>query len=359
MAATESFTDQVFLANWGLSRITVLDFFCHPLNPFKVKEGNSCNEILAMQGTSIGLIMQNGIGMRPGPMSLPRAEEEYRVALSRLTGHQYELMPAAPISITPAVGVGGAGAGAPGNGTNSNAASNANPADANANASGDGGAAGGPTEEELNFQMQMEQIQSPLFTIRHVYRHSPTKISSLGIYYILEGVIYKAPSARSLMKANVTRTCQGLIDACKVLGKCAKYAPRTGPYWDFVAGSGTGSGSGSTVKNNSSGKKRSRSDENDKDETEGDNDKDNDNENNNDISEDADDEDTNTDTDRESAQEILDDMRTRSRRVRRVLDNRPPGERTEEEEESIRAKEKINSILLRLKGGIKNKILLK
>eukprot|EP01083_Nonionella_stella_P180849 645989_1 len=231
-------------------------------------------------------------------------------------------------------------------------------ANANANASGDGGAAGGPTEEELNFQMQMEQIQSPLFTIRHVYRHSPTKISSLGIYYILEGVIYKAPSARSLMKANVTRTCQGLIDACKVLGKCAKYAPRTGPYWDFVAGSGTGSGSGSTVKNNSSGKKRSRSDENDKDETDGDND--NEHDNNNDISEDADDaDDEDTNTDRESAQEILDDMRTRSRRVRRVLDNRPPGERTEEEEESIRAKEKINSILLRLKGGIKNKIILK
>eukprot|EP01083_Nonionella_stella_P122077 367056_1 len=201
--------------------------------------------------------------------------------------------------------------------------------------------------------MQMEQIQSPLFTIRHVYRHSPTKISSLGIYYILEGVIYKAPSARSLMKANVTRTCQGLIDACKVLGKCAKYAPRTGSYWDFVAGSGT-SGTGSNkTSSKSSGKKRSRSDEEDKDETatvtetEGDN---NGNDSDSDFIEDA---------NRESAQEILDDMRTRSRRVRRVLDNRPPGERTEEEEESIRAKEKINSILLRLKGGIKNKILLK
>eukprot|EP00554_Chaetoceros_debilis_P015069 CAMPEP_0194113838 /NCGR_PEP_ID=MMETSP0150-20130528/18057_1 /TAXON_ID=122233 /ORGANISM="Chaetoceros debilis, Strain MM31A-1" /LENGTH=354 /DNA_ID=CAMNT_0038803873 /DNA_START=124 /DNA_END=1185 /DNA_ORIENTATION=- len=354
MAATESFTDQVFLANWGLSRITVLDFFCHPLNPFKVKEGNSCNEILAMQGTSIGLIMQNGIGMRPGPMSLPRAEEEYRVALSRLTGHQYELMPAAPISINPAVG--GGGGGGPGNGNNANAASNSNSNSNPADANGDGGAAAGQTEEELNFQMQMEQIQSPLFTIRHVYRHSPTKISSLGIYYILEGVIYKAPSARSLMKANVTRTCQGLIDACKVLGKCAKYAPRTGPYWDFVAGSGTGSGSGAAKKNTSgksSGKKRSRSDEEDKDETEGDNDNDNDNEiSNKDDEDDADDEGSSSgdnQANRESAQEILDDMRTRSRRVRRVLDNRPPGERTEEEEESIRAKEKINSILLRLK----------
>ncbi len=246
MAATESFTDQVFLANWGLSRITVLDYFLHPLNPFKTK-AKSCNEILAMQGTSIGLIMQNGIGMRPGPVSLSRAEEEYNVALTRLTGHQYELVPA-------------------------------------------------PKGEE-------ESMQSPLFTIRHVYRHSPTKVAALGIYYVLEGVIYKSPSARSLMKANVTRTCQGLIDACNELSQCAKYAPNTGPYWDF--------GSATTGKRSAGG---------------------------------------------ESEQDIFDDVRKRSKRARRVLDNRPSGERTEEEEEGIRAKEKINCILLRLKGSIHKKV---
>lgn len=38
----------------------------------------------------------------------------------------------------------------------------------------------------------------------------------------------------------------------------------------------------------------------------------------------------------------------RRTRIRRILDNRPPGERTEEEEEGIRATEAIDRILLML-----------
>lgn len=246
-AETASFTDPVFLATYGLNRITVLDYFLHPLNPFRTK-AKSCNDLLVEQQISIGFIMQNGIGMRPGPMSLTQAEEEFSSALSREKGEQYELL---------------------------------------------------PTDDPE------ASINSPLFTIRHVYRSDPTKITPLGVYYVLEGVIYKSPSARSLMKANVTRTCQGLIDACDEIKKCARFSPRTGYYFDFESkASKVRESSGMILETDS---------------------------------------------------EILEDFKKRSkmaRTARRVLDNRPAGERSEEEEEGIRSKEKINSILFRLKASI-------
>jgi hypothetical protein len=245
---TASFTDPVFLATYGLNRITVVDYFLHPLNPFRSKT-KTCNDLLVEQQISIGFIIQNGIGMRPGPMSLTQAEEEFSSALMREKGEQYELL---------------------------------------------------PTDDPE------ASINSPLFTVRHVYRSSPTKITPLGVYYVLEGVIYKAPSARSLMKANVARTCQGLVDACDELKKCARYSPRTGYYWDFESKSS---------KSSETPEERSM-------ETEG---------------------------------EILEDFKKRAkiaRTSRRVLDNRRMGERSEEEEEGIRAKEKMNSILFRLKASI-------
>ena len=230
--------------------------------------------------------MHNGIGMRPGPLSLTQAEDEFSSSLSRLVGHQYELLPV----------------------------------DDDADAA--------------NINMNMN---SPLFTIRHVYRSSEAKVVPLGIYYVLEGVIYKSPCARSLMKANVARTTQGLMEACDVLKHCARYSPRTGYYWDFeglkklmrinshgsaVVGNdgnvGNGNGNnGNNVTSTSNG--------------------------NGNI------------TETETIQEILDDFKARSKlatSARRILDNRPAGERSEGEEEGIRAKEKMNSILMRLKSSI-------
>ena len=175
MSFVGAFTDPVYLANYGINRATVLEYFLHLLNPFRTK-AKLCNDLLVEEQTSIGFLMQNGIGMRPGPMSLTQAEEEFSGALARMTGEQYEF---------------------------------------------------------LKVQDPEESINSPLFTIRHVYRSSPTKVTALGIYYVLKGVIYKSPSARSLMKASVTRTCQGLIDACDALKKFARYFPRTRDYWAF------------------------------------------------------------------------------------------------------------------------------
>jgi hypothetical protein len=116
--------------------------------------------------------MQNGTEVRAGQMSLAQAEEEYNATLSRLTGEQYELLPPPP-------------------------------SDSDA-----------------------EIAQAPLFVIRHVLRENVAVAPVLGIYYVLEGVIYKSPSMRTLMKSNIARTCKGLEDACDVLSNSARGIPR-------------------------------------------------------------------------------------------------------------------------------------
>jgi hypothetical protein len=228
MSETASFVDPVFLARFGLSRMNVLDYFLHPLNPFR-SQVNTSNEVLAMQGFGIAIFMQYGTNGVPLPPQA--AEYEYSKSLSRLTGEQYELMP--------------------------------------------------PVDPIMYTQ------PSPLYTIRHVTRTNPTTIKVLGIYYVVEGVIYKAPSVRSLMKANVTRTLEGLTGACSALSVCARYQPSTGYTWNF------------------------------------------------------DDDEDNVDP------VALMKLHKRVKR-RKVLDNRRPGERSEAEEEGIRSSQAIDQILVRL-----------
>lgn len=244
MSETASFVDPVFLARFGLTRINAIDYFLHPLNPFRTKSKTS-NEVLNMQGINIGTLMAWGTGTRPGPLTLEDGEDEYRVSLSRLTGEQYELLPlAAP----------GAGEGA-----------------------------------------LTPQQMAALFTIRHVHRTSMSQTRVLGIYYVLEGVVYKSPTVRSLMKAHVARTLEGLSEACDALSVCARYDPTTGYMWKF------------------------------------------------DPPADDDDED--------GEEEEFYSVQARKRKRRRILDNRRPGERTAEEEEGIRASEAIDRILSRLSNS--------
>lgn len=228
MSETASFVDPVFLARFGLSRVNVLDYFLHPLNPFRTQV-NTSNEVLLMQGISIGILMQHGTTGVPLP---PReAEDEYNRQLSLLTGEQYELMaPVDPLMYTQ---------------------------------------------------------PAPLYTIRHVIRKNPTSMKILGIYYVVEGVIYKAPSVRSLMKSNVARTLDGLTGACSALSVCARYQPSTGYTWNF--------------------------------DDDGDN------------------------VDPVSLMKLHKKMKRR-----KVLDNRRPGERSEAEEEGARASQAIDQILVRL-----------
>ena len=154
MSETASFVDPVFLARFGLSRVNLIDYFLHPLNPFRTPN-NTSNEVLNMQGISIGMLMQAGLGHMP--LSPIGAEEAYAKSLSKLTGDQYELLP---------------------------------PSDPN--------------------DVDQYTQPSPLYTIRHVIRTNPNSVKMVGVYYVVEGVIYKSPPIRSLMKSNVSRTLDGL-----------------------------------------------------------------------------------------------------------------------------------------------------
>jgi hypothetical protein len=181
-----------------------------------------------------------------GPLNPMQAEEEYNKALSKLTGEQYELLPP-PLSADPSA-----------------AASS----------------------------------QSPLYTIRHIVRTSPKVFKVLGIYYVVEGNIYKSPGVRSLMKTNVARCAGALSGACSALAVCARYQPVTGYTWVFE----------------------------------------------------ADDDDDDDDLDPVALIQL-----SKRRKRRKVLDNRRPGERTAAEEEGIRASEAIDQILVRLSKSLKPK----
>ena len=195
-----SFVDPVFLAHFGLSRTNAIDYFLHPLNPFRATGSStiSCsNEVLAMQGINLdtlfqGQIQQQHLQGRPyDPVgALRKAEFEYSQHLEKMVGEQYELVP----------------------------------------------------KDERN--SKHEQVQSTtaspptpdqLFVIRHVLRSSRTTRKVLGIYYIIEGVIYKSPSVRSIMKANLSRTIQALTETCEALSECARYDPIVGYSWNFDA----------------------------------------------------------------------------------------------------------------------------
>ena len=270
MSETASFVDPVFLDRFGLSRANVLDYFLHPLNPFRTK-ANTSNEVLAMQGISIGILMAHGIMGREGPMSAVTAEEEYKKALSRLTGEQYELLPP---TLPPA-----------------------QPLDSN-----------NPVPQQ---QLTMEQLYtqySPLHTIRYVLRTNVSTVKVLGIYYCVEGVIYKSPSVRSLMKTNVARaSVKALSSACTALASCARYHPATGYIWIFESAS------------------MQQQDGNNYD-------------------------DDNTIGQYEDEDPTVLFQLTRKKRRKVVYDTR--GERTPAEEEGIRASEAIDQILVRLSKGL-------
>lgn len=240
MSETASFVDPVFLARFGLSRVNLIDYFLHPLNPFRTPN-NTSNEVLNMQGISIGMLMQPSLGHIP--LSPIAAEEAYAKNLSKLTGDQYELLPP-------------------------------------------------PDQNNVDQYTQ----PSPLYTIRHVIRSNPSSIKVIGVYYVVEGVIYKSPAIRSLMKSNVSRTLDGLAGACSALSVCARFLPSTGYTWNF--------------NENDENKINSGSD---------------------------------------AIDPVVSLMKLNKRTKRRkILDNRKAGERNEAEEEGLRSSAAIDQILVRL-----------
>lgn len=173
-------TFTIYTALTRLTQSILVDYFLHPLNPFRTA-ANTSNEVLAMQGIAIGMLMQQGSTGEPLPPA--RAEEEYNTALSRLTGEQYELLPPAH-----------------------------------------------DPDQRLN---DLYLQPSALYTIRHVLRTNPNSVKVLGVYYVTEGVIYKSPAVLSLLKTNVTRTLDSLAGACQALSVCARFQPAQGYTWVF------------------------------------------------------------------------------------------------------------------------------
>eukprot|EP00590_Aulacoseira_subarctica_P004781 CAMPEP_0172424784 /NCGR_PEP_ID=MMETSP1064-20121228/28240_1 /TAXON_ID=202472 /ORGANISM="Aulacoseira subarctica , Strain CCAP 1002/5" /LENGTH=245 /DNA_ID=CAMNT_0013167175 /DNA_START=45 /DNA_END=779 /DNA_ORIENTATION=+ len=239
MTDTKSFVDSVFLARFGLCRLNALDYFLHPLNPFRSSSSStsssSSNEVLAMQGISMGTLMaaSSATGATNPNSAQQQAEEEYATMLSRMKGEQYELLPP-------------------------------------------------PPEHDLS-------APSPLYVIRHVLRSNPTTVKVLGIYYILEGVIYKSPPVRSIRKATIAKTIEAISQAYDALSVCARYEPGFGYYFDFFS----------------------------------------------------------NDDNSTTTMESVSSTSQRQKRRRRILDKNRE-ERTEEEEEGIRASEAIDRIMLRL-----------
>lgn len=296
MSETASFVDPVFLARFGLCRANAVDYFLHPLNPFRTS-ANTSNEVLAMQGITIAALMQHGTGhggaasggTGSGPLSPRAAEEEYAAALRRLAGEQYELLPA----VDPAA--------------------YAQPGD--------------------------------LYTIRHVLRSTSlpgadAAASSgaaaagaklLGVYYIVQGVIYKSPPVRNIQKSHVTRVLTGLARAQRTLAPGARFLPSTGYLWVFDGENAAAAGQGkkrkreATAVSGAGAPQASTSME----------------------GSDSDSDDSHS-MDPVALLRLSRRLRDRQRR-RLAADRRTPGQtRTAAEEEGIRAAEALDQILVRL-----------
>lgn len=278
MSDTASFVDPVFLARFGLARVNVLDYFLHPLNPFRTK-ANTSNEVLMMQGINIGMLIQYGTNGEP--MTPVQAEDEYNNSLKRLTGEQYQLLP-------PVISA----------------------------------------EDKVNAIKLNQLYQQPaqLYVIRHVVRTSVSVFKVLGIYYVVEGIIYKSPAVRSVCKTNITRTLFGLSAANQALSVCARYLPSTGYTWVFEDALTHGD------------------DEDDIDSEE-------------DVEDPMNVEGktggaTAATKRKSSSSSGMDPVKLyqlcKKRKRRNEIDHRRPGERTAAEEEGIRASESIDQILVRL-----------
>jgi MED6 mediator sub complex component len=229
------------------------------LNPFRTSV-NTSNEVLGMQGITIGILLHQGLGPGEPPLSPVAAEEEYQRALTRHNGEQYELVP--------------------------------------------------PAERTMAAYMQ----PNPLYTLRHVLRTNPSNVKVLGIYYVVEGVIYKSPSVLSVMKTNITRILEGIGGACQTLSVCARYQPSFGYMWVFEQDTKGDLPDDETIDEGEQGegppsKKR-------------------------------------------TVEDVTDTVKlirlAKRRKRRKVIDHRRLGERTPAEEEGIRASEAIDQILVRL-----------
>ncbi|KAJ2824721.1 Mediator of RNA polymerase II transcription subunit 6 [Coemansia erecta] len=70
-----------------------------------------------------------------------------------------------------------------------------------------------------------------LFVITKFRRSSPTKVTPIAVYYILDGNAYEAPSLHSIVSSRMLSSIKKVELALKVARKHAEFHPATGYSW--------------------------------------------------------------------------------------------------------------------------------
>ncbi|XP_052700870.1 mediator of RNA polymerase II transcription subunit 6-like isoform X1 [Crassostrea angulata] len=94
------------------------------------------------------------------------------------------------------------------------------------------------SQEQLNNMVGIEYIllhvQEPiLYVIRKQHRFSPTQVTPLADYYIVNGVVHLAPDLYSVINARLLNTVSSLQSAFDEAMSYSRYHPSKGYSWEF------------------------------------------------------------------------------------------------------------------------------
>ncbi|XP_067616767.1 mediator of RNA polymerase II transcription subunit 6 isoform X2 [Eurosta solidaginis] len=94
--------------------------------------------------------------------------------------------------------------------------------------------------EHLNNMVGVEYIllhvaEPILYVIRKQHRHSPTEATPMADYYIIGGMVYKAPDLASVINSRILATVTNLQSAFEEASSYSRYHPNKGYTWDFNA----------------------------------------------------------------------------------------------------------------------------
>ncbi|CAH8833083.1 unnamed protein product [Trichobilharzia szidati] len=83
-------------------------------------------------------------------------------------------------------------------------------------------------------EFYLHHAQEPiLFIIRKQQRLSPTQVTPLSYYYVINGTVLQAPDLSTLLNSRLMTTVVGLKKVIQMLLPCARYHPSDGSYsWD-------------------------------------------------------------------------------------------------------------------------------
>ncbi|KAK4472161.1 hypothetical protein MN116_000459 [Schistosoma mekongi] len=83
-------------------------------------------------------------------------------------------------------------------------------------------------------EFYLYHAQEPiLFIIRKQQRLSPTQVTPLAYYYVINGTVLQAPDLSTLLNSRLLTTIVGLKKVTQTLASCARYHPSDGSYsWD-------------------------------------------------------------------------------------------------------------------------------